>query len=277
MTGRTIRLGRLFSGGNAVVVAIDHGEFDGPIPAMEDLPRTAASINPEVDGILLSPGMLGRCPEVFARKGAPVPIVRLNWGTAYCLKWGYSQAETVEAVSAGHAASLGAEAVLVSLALKTGSEKRDSRNVGVFCRLASEAARLGLPVIGEYFPPAPDSLSPEELFEQIKIGSRIIAELGADAVKTFYTVSFKEVVEGCPVPVLGLGAERLPTELDALALARRQIDDGARGVVFGRNAVSWPEPARFQTALIEVVRNGRKPEEALSRLPGAAGLGKGAR
>jgi DhnA family fructose-bisphosphate aldolase class Ia len=262
LTGKTIRLEKLFSGGNAVVVAIDHGEFDGPIPAMEDLPRTAAKINPAVDGILLSPGMIERCWNVFAKKGAPVPIVRLNWSTAYCFQWGYSEAETVEAASAGRAAAAGAEAVLVSLALKTGSERRDGRNVEVFCRLAGEAVKLGLPVIGEYFPPGPDALSPEEMHEQVKIGCRIVAELGADAVKTFYTVRFREVTEGCPVPVLGLGAEKLPTELDALRLARRQIDDGARGVVFGRNAVSWPHPARFQAALIEVVRNGKGPEEA---------------
>ncbi len=266
MTGKTIRLQKLFSGGRAVIIAIDHGEFDGPIPAMEDLPRTAAGINPAVDGILLSPGMLDRCWEVFARKGAPLPVVRLNWSTAYCSKWGYSEAETVEAVSASHAAATGAEAVLVSLALQTGSERRDSENVRVFCRLATEAARLGLPVIGEYFPPAPDALPPEEMHAQVKIGCRIIAELGADAVKTFYTLRFREVTDCCPVPVLGLGAEKLPTELDALRLARREMDDGAGGVVFGRNAVSWPDPARFQAALIEVVKNGESPEEAAKAL-----------
>lgn len=262
MTGRTIRLGKLFSNGKAVVIAMDHGEFDGPIPYVENFPAAAAKVNPAVDGILLSPGMLERCPEVFAKKGAPMPIVRLNWNTTFCFHWKYKEAETVEAVSAAHAVSIGAEAVLVGLALRTGSERRDSKNVAVFCRLACQAKRLGLPVIGEYFPPAPDSLPPEELHEQVKRGCRIIAELGADAVKTFHTIRFREVVEGCPVPILGLGAEKLPTPLDALRLARREIDDGAGGVVFGRNAISWPDPARFQAALMDVVRNGKTPEEA---------------
>jgi DhnA family fructose-bisphosphate aldolase class Ia len=152
--------------------------------------------------------------------------------------------------------------VLISLALKTGTEERDAKIVEVFCKLASEAKKIGLPVVGEYFPGDADNLPAEELHEHVKIGCRVIAELGADAVKTYHTVRFKEVVRGCPVPILGLGASRLPTQLDALRLARREIDDGARGVVFGRNALTWPDPGRFQAALIEVVRNGKTPEEA---------------
>lgn len=271
MSGRTVRLGKLFSAGRAVVVAIDHGEFDGPIPALENLPQAAAKINPAVDGVLLSPGTLEHCAGVFARKGAPMPIVRLNWSTPYCFTWGYREAETVVACTAAQAARLGAEAVLVSLALKTGREERDSRNVEIFCRLAQEAKELGLPVIGEYFPPRADQLPPEELQEQVKIGARIIAELGAEAVKTFYTVGFREVVGGCPVPVLGLGAERLPSALEALRLAHRQVGEGAAGVVFGRNAMNRPDPARFQAALIEVVKRGKSPEEALA----ASGLAGG--
>ena len=263
MNGTIIRLGKLFSKGNAVVVAIDHGEFDGPIPFLEDLPKTAAKISKDVDGILLSPGMIERCADVFAGKGAPMPIIRLNWSTSYCFQWDYREAETVTACTARHAAALGAEAVVISLALNTGSERRDSENVRVFCELAEEAKGLGLPVIGEYFPAGPNRLSREELHDQVKIGCRVIAELGSDGIKTFHTIHFEEVVGGCPVPILGLGAEKLPTEMDALRLARREIDDGAGGVVFGRNAVSWPDPARFQAALIDVVQGGKTPEEAV--------------
>ena len=46
MDGREIRLKRLFGDGNAVIIAIDHGLFDGPIPGMEDLPATASRICP---------------------------------------------------------------------------------------------------------------------------------------------------------------------------------------------------------------------------------------
>ena len=58
LDGRGIRLQRLMGDGRAVIVAIDHGLFDGPIAGMEDLPATAARINPAVNAVLLAPGML---------------------------------------------------------------------------------------------------------------------------------------------------------------------------------------------------------------------------
>ena len=93
-------------------------------------------------------------------------------------------------------------------------------------------------------------------------GARIIAELGADLIKTFYTCNFRAVVESCPVPVLGLGAAKLPTQLMALQLAAAEVAAGAGGVVFGRNAIQVPDPIAFQQALCDVVKRGLAPEEA---------------
>ena len=47
--GRQLRLQRLVGDGRAVIIAVDHGLFDGPIPAMENLPGTVEKINPAVD------------------------------------------------------------------------------------------------------------------------------------------------------------------------------------------------------------------------------------
>ena len=266
MTGREIKLKRLFSQGKAVVVAADHGEFDGPIPGMIDLPKTlAAAINPIVDAVLLSPGMVEHCADLFAKRGAPLAVMRLNWSTVYAFHWGYNEAATAPVISVREAVARGADIVLASLTLKTGSEERDARNVETFCRLANHAHRLGVPVIGEFFPPRCNQLSPEEMHDQVCTGARILAELGADAVKTFYTPWFPDVVAGCPVPILALGAEKTPTQLQALQLAEAEIRDGAGGVVFGRNALQVPDPPRFQEALCAVVREGLSAAAAMSR------------
>ena len=249
------------SGGRAVIVACDHGEFDGPIPGMINLGETIRRINPAVDGVLLSPGMIRHTCDYFTAKGAPLVIGRLNWDTVYCFHWNYNDAPAVEAFSPEEALSLGVEVALVSLTLKTGSEERDARNVEVFRRLAAQCHRLGLPVIGEYFPAYSDTLSPDEMHQQVKIGCRILAELGADMIKTFYTHRFSEVTAGCPAPVFALGAAKLPTPLDALRLAQNEVAAGAQGVVFGRNALQVEDPIRFQAALIEVVKHGVKPED----------------
>ena len=256
----SIRFERLFNRDErAVIIAADHGEFDGPIPGMIDLPETVSKIDPSVDGILLSPGMLPHCREAFNYKGAPMAIVRLNWGTVYCFKWEYRDAATVPAFRPKEALRLGADVVLVSLTLETGSEKEDARNVEVYRDLCSEAKEYGLPVIGEYFPVGSEKMSPDELHRSVYIGARIIAELGADLIKTFYTCDFKAVTESCPVPILGLGAEKLPKQLDALKLAADEVSDGAGGVVFGRNAIQVPDPSAFQQALCDVVKRNVPP------------------
>ncbi len=263
MNGLDIRMSRLFpSGENAVVVAVDHGEFDGPIPGMVDLPQTVKSIDPGVSAVLISPGMIKHCTSVFCGKGAPAAMVRINWSTVYAFHWSYNNANTVQAVNVPDAVAAGADTVLISLTLKTGSEERDAANTELFCKLAGEAHRLGIPVVGEIFPAYSGELSPEEMHDQVLRGCRIVAELGADLVKTFYTHKFKEVTDGCPISVLGLGAEKTPRQIQALELAERIVQDGGRGVVFGRNVIQAPNPQAFQRALCDVVRRGASAASA---------------
>ncbi len=266
MNGAKLRLQKLFNKEeNAVVIAMDHGMFDGPISGMIDVRETLQKINPEVDAVLLSPGSLKISADYFGCKGAPMPVVRVNWSTVYCFQWQYTRAVTVPACSVAEAVALGAEIVLISLTLKTGDEAVDSRNVQVFGQLAEEARRLGIPVIGEFFPTRSDGLTAEELHEQVLVGTRIIAELGADLIKTFYTRDFAKVTAGCPIPILGLGAEKKPTQLQALQLAREEIAAGARGVVFGRNALQVDQPYNFQSALCAVVKKNATPEQAAQK------------
>lgn len=261
--GRELRLQRLVGDGRAVIIAVDHGLFDGPIPAMENLPATVEKINPVVDAVLLSPGMLRHCHRIFARPKRPLAVVRLNWNTVYCFGLNYTEARSVSAFDAENALREGMDIALVSLTLETGSEQRDAENVRVFSELTNDCHRLGIPVIGEYFPTESDKLTPEQMHEKVLLGSRIVAELGADAIKTFYTHDFQAVTNSCPVPVFGLGAEKLPTQREALDLAAREVADGAGGVVFGRNAIQVPSPFDFQAALCDVVKRGKPVDDVV--------------
>jgi len=209
--------------------------------------------------------MLRQCGAVFARTKRPVAVVRINWSTIYCFKFGYNQAPRSYAYDPADALREGMDVALVSLTLQTGSEERDARNVEVFARLTAACHALGIPVIGEYFPAAHNRLDAQQLHDNVLIGSRVAAELGADAIKTFYTKNFRQVTSTCPVPVLGLGAERLPTQEAALRLAAREVQDGAGGIVFGRNAIQVPDPALFQAALCDIVKNNIPVDEVLRR------------
>ncbi len=265
-TGEEIRLGRLFDGGrNVVIVAADHGLYNGPLPGLNDLPTTVRDLG-AADAILLSPGMAAHVGHAFAYRGAPAMIVRLNWGTQYATQWQYHESRSVPVLSAAEAVALGADVVLVGMSIRTGSEAVDAENVEIVARAVSEKRAAGVPLVGEVYPAGHEDLPPDERHEQIAVGCRVVAELGVDLVKTFYTGErFGEIVAATPVPVLALGSRKLPHERDALELAADAIRAGARGVVFGRNVLQARDPQRFLAALRSVVTDGTPPEEAAER------------
>ncbi|NPV47248.1 MAG: hypothetical protein HPY69_09835 [Armatimonadetes bacterium] len=261
MEGQWIRLNRLFSGTKrAVIVAVDHGEFFGPTAGINDLPVAIQALD-EADGILLSPGMMAHCGHAFDHRNAPQAIVRLNWSTVYCFQWNYDQARTARVVTPQEALGLGADIALASLTLSGTDQAMDCDNVAIFAELVAQKRQAGIPLIGEFYPITPENLGPDELHQAVYIACRIIAELGADAIKTFYTGDrFREVVEACPVPIFCLGAEKTPKEIDALNLAYKAVKAGARGVVFGRNVIQAANPAAFLQGLKAVVKDEADPE-----------------
>lgn len=263
VTGKQIRLSRLFgNGGRAVVVAMDHGQTFGPMEGLEDFEAAAGRLK-AADGVLLAPQMVRFTGDLFVGRRSPAMIVRLNWNTIHCEPWHYREARIVKAWSAAAAARTGADVLLASLTLKTGSEAHDAENVRVFAALAEEAAELELPLIGEVFPAGDLRSRPDEFHDYVKKCCRIVCELGADAIKTFYTGErFAEVVAGVPIPVFALGAEKMPRVVDALNLAAAAVAAGAAGVVFGRNVIQAERPTDFLAGLKDVVRGRAMPEEA---------------
>jgi DhnA family fructose-bisphosphate aldolase class Ia len=265
-TGEKIRLNRLFSGGErAVVVAIDHGLYMGPLPGMINLPQVVAPIF-GADAILMAPGMVTHCSSVFERRGAPAMIIRLNFSTNYLTGWSYTHAHSVPMISVAEAMAQGADAVMCSMTLQNPDEKEDAKNVELLSRFINEKRALGVPMVGEVFPTGGDDANPADLHEQVLIGCRIMAELGADAVKTFYTGDkFEEVTAGTPIPVLALGAKKTKYEKDALRLAASAVRAGVRGVVFGRNVIQAKNPERFLDALKEVVKLEADPDKTAAK------------
>ena len=267
MEGRNLFLSRFFSTGPAIVIAFDHGMFDGPIAGVDKVAEIPAKIWPKIDAVLMSPGMLRDIgPRLCGHRDSPMPITRINWSTIYCFDWNYHSGDTVDIYTPEQALRIGAQMVLVSLSLRTGSQQRDAENIRVFSKLCGRSHELGLPVVGEYFPVDDENMGEDQLYEEVKIGCRILYELGADLIKTFYTKDFDKVVAGCPIPILALGGKRLPSDVDALKLAQQQVQSGAAGIVFGRNVIQSSKPIELQKALAEVVKKGKDPVETANKL-----------
>lgn len=98
---------------------------------------------------------------------------------------------------------------------------------------------------------------------------RQAVELGADIIKVDATTpmtDFHQVVQfasGMPVLVRG-GGQVTPREL--LERTRIAIDSGAAGVVYGRNVVQHPNPAKFIKSIAAIVHNDASVEQAVKIL-----------
>jgi DhnA family fructose-bisphosphate aldolase class Ia len=103
----------------------------------------------------------------------------------------------------------------------------------------------------------------------VKHAARVGAELGADIVKVVYTgsvESFKEVVNGCPVPVVIAGGPKMNSDEDIFKMVEDALTAGAAGVSIGRNAFQHKTPDMMVQALSKMVHNNATVEEAIAEL-----------
>lgn len=274
-SGIALRLSRLFRGKrNLVISALDHVMEYGVQPGIE---QAAPAIRNclTTDALLLPRFMLQRHWELLAAPVAPVPVVRINWSASFYYPLDYREGFTTIATTVEEAVQAGAGAVICSLFLEEDNDRRrETENVRVFCEVVRQKERLGIPLIGEAYVVEHHERTPEQVHAKVMRVSRIMAELGADLIKTFYTGDrFHEVVQNTPVPVFTIGAEKLNTDLDVLHKAADSVNQGARGIIFGRNIFLAKDPPALIAALNDVINDGVAPEAALAvhGLDGAAG------
>lgn len=266
MNGAEVRLGRLFdkASGRSFITAFDHGITLGPKPGSEDaLAVLGRIIEGDPDGILISPGMMKQGGHLFAFKGAPAPIVRADWIYNHDVFKGLperlqdtTQGEHYRVVCTPYnALALGADAITMFLIVGTEGGSEFADNVAAVAAAAAEARAIGLPLIVEsvlWGSRMDDQRDPELL----AFAARVAAELGADAIKTTYTgdtATMRQVVEGCPIPVLVLGGVRSADPAPVLEATRGALEAGAKGVVYGRNIWQADDPLLMCGMLRDVI------------------------
>lgn len=270
MIGKKIRMQRLFNGNmekeNIVISAVDHGMFQGVQPGLENEGEVLKAMT-DADALLLGPGMIEHYPEVFYKKDGPTLITRLSFTSAYCFPWKYEDGYTEEMFTPSYLQSLGADIIVTSLQLKTSSQAIDAANARVWGKIVMEKEKLGLPLIGEFHPTVYENVDKDDWHNLIKTGCRILCELGADMIKTFYTDErFYEITSSVPIPIFILGSKKLPREIDALILAESAIKNGARGIAFGRNIFQAKSPHKIIDAFNAMVKKGASAGEAMELL-----------
>ena len=163
------------------------------------------------------------------------------------------------------AIKLGADAVSIHINIGAEDEPEMLRDFG---SVSEKCFEWGMPLLAMVYPrgqKVPDEKDPEA----VKLAARIAAELGADIVKVPYTGSvetFKEVVDGCPVPVVIAGGPRVNNEEDVLRMVYDSIQAGGVGVSIGRNVFQHKNPIVMVKAVSSIVHDDATVKEALTIL-----------
>jgi 3-hydroxy-5-phosphonooxypentane-2,4-dione thiolase len=248
--GMKNRLARIFrpDSGRTVMLAIDHGYFQGPTTGLERVDLKIVPVAPHADALMLTRGMLRSTIPATHQGGI---VMRASGGPSILKDLSNERI----AVDMEDASRMNVHAVAVQVFVGGEHETQSIENM---TRLVDAGYRYGIPVLGV-------TAVGKELTRDARylgLATRICAELGAQLVKTYYVdEGFEKVTAGCPVPIVMAGGKKLP-ELEALEMAYRAVQEGAAGVDMGRNIFQSESPAAMIQAVAKVVHEGARPEEA---------------
>ena len=249
--GMKNRLARIFNPitGRTVMLAIDHGYFQGPTTGLERIDLNIVPLMPLADALMLTRGILRTTVPPALTK----PIVLRCSGGPSILK---ELSNEELAVDIEDAVRLNVSAVTLQVFIGGEYETRSVHNM---TRLVDMGLRLGIPTMA--VTAVGKTMTRDAQY--FRLACRICAELGAHIVKTYYVPDgFETVTASCPVPIVMAGGKKLP-ELEALTMAWNAIQQGAAGVDMGRNIFQSDAPEAMMQAIAGVVHKNLKPKEAL--------------
>jgi len=248
--GMKNRLARIFNpkSGRTVMLAVDHGYFQGPTTGLKKPKETITPLLPYCDSLFVTRGILRNC--ITPSANTPI-FLRVSGGPSILGELSNEDITT----SMKEALRLNAVGVGVSIFV---GEKNEDRTISNLGRLVNEAEEYGMPVL------AITAVGKEMARDARYLGlaCRIAAEIGAHMVKTYYCEEdFEKVVEGCPVPIVIAGGKKIP-EKDALQMAHNAIAKGAAGVDMGRNIFQSENPVAMIQSIRAVVHENYSVDEA---------------
>ncbi len=249
--GMSNRLARIFrpNTGRTVMLAIDHGYFQGPTTGLERVDVSILPLVPLADALMCTRGILR---SVIPPSSSTPVVMRASGGPSILKDLSNEQI----AIDIEDAARLNVAALAVQVFI--GGE-HETQSVHNMTRLVDLGLRYGIPVMG--VTAVGKELTRDARY--LRLACRIIAELGAQFVKTYYCAEdFDTVTSSCPVPIVMAGGKKL-SELDALKMAHNAVTEGAAGVDMGRNIFQSDNPQGMMRAVTAVVHEGKAPDEAL--------------
>lgn len=256
--GKKIRKERLFNRNSkrTMIVPMDHGISSGPIQGLENLPETVEKVaEGGANAVLMQKGMV---PHGHRGYGKDIGLIaHLSASTSLSPKENYK----TKVCNVKEAVKLGVDGVSVHVNIGSDTEERQLKKLG---EVSEKCDTWSMPLIAMMYPRG-DKISDEYDVKYVKHAARAGAELGADVIKTNYTgspESFKEVVEGCPVPVVVAGGPKMDNEEQVLEMVEGAVIGGASGVAIGRNVFQSDDVVSMTKAITGLLHHNMELEEA---------------
>lgn len=270
------RLNRfLGADGKCFDVAIDHGFFNEPgflsgIEDMRDAVATVAQAQP--DAVQLSPGM-ARHLQAIPGKDKPSLVLRTDVANIYAKDLPQYLFSQIVENAVEQAVQLDAACLCVNLLLMPNQPEVHAQCVSNIARLKPEADAAGMPLMVE----------PLVMQDNAKAGGYMVngdlalirtlvrqaVEMGADVIKADPTddvAEYHKVVEAASgIPILVRGGGRV-SDAEILQRTTDLMEQGAMGIVYGRNVIQHDHPAAITRALMAIVHEGMSPEDALAMM-----------
>ncbi len=248
--GMKNRLSRIINPktGKVVMLAVDHGYFQGPTTGLRDLGKTVNPLLPYTDALMITRGALRN----WIRPEMDKPIVLRVSGGQSVLK---ELSNEIITNSIQDAIRINASAITCSVFIGGEYEKQTIENLS---KIVEQGQQYGIPVL------AVTAIGKEMTMDARYLGlaSRICVEIGAHLIKTYHCENFHEVVEACGnVPVVIAGGKKIE-EKAALQMAFDAIKDGAVGVDMGRNIFQSDNPIGMIKAVRAIAHESKSVEEA---------------
>jgi class I fructose-bisphosphate aldolase len=260
-SGKAVRMERIVDRktGKAVIVPMDHGVTVGPIKGLVDMSKAVDQVAEGGANSVI--GHLGLPKHGHRSYGRDIGLI-LHLSAASMLSPKPNRKVLVNTVE--NALRVGADGVSIHINVGDEYEAEMLRDFG---KVIVDCNYWGMPLIAMMYPRGP-LIKDEKDLEAVKLAARMGAELGADYVKTVYTgdpESFREVVEGCPAPILIAGGSKL-SDAEMFKSIEGAMQAGAKGVSIGRNAFQHKDPVLFVKAACAIVHENKTAEEAMEIL-----------
>lgn len=248
--GMKDRLARIFNPktGRTVMLAFDHGYIMGPTSGLERLDLVVPELAEVVDCLMGTRGAIRACVPPTFNKGI---ALRCSAGSSILDD---DMSHEIIGVDIKDAIRMNASCMAIQTFIGTPGQKSSIENL---CKTVDAGNEYGIPTLGV----VAVGKQMERTTRFFLLATRMLAEFGAQLIKTYYCEEFEKVAAACPVPLVIAGGKKLP-ELDALDMAHRAVSEGAAGVDMGRNVFQAENPKAMARAIYKVIHENLTGKQA---------------